>query len=749
MQKNRKIDEAKNEASPYYSAIAPYGDLGDRDDTFSITEIFGLLRRRWEIVVIIAMIGTALAAGFGYSRPLTYSTTATLLIEPENRIVDLDSVVDGVGSDAIAIETQVNLLKSQGFLQGFVQSKQKQDANKRQLDSVLEQLKLPTTSLLATNIKTAAYQDQHSAAGVKSKPTDLNVNSITRGLTVAQQGRSYLINISFSSTDAKEAAVIANDLAQHYIIEQTARRRQITSDASSVLGDRLAALKQELLDAEQAVESYRQSNLMPDASNIDVASEQIADLTTLVIEARADRMEKEARLAYIQRLKGNGDSLESLTEVIQSPYMASLWDADSGLRGRSAELKLELGDNHPMIKSIASERKEIKERISWETQRIVANTQNELDVLAAREKSLSDDINRMTSSNNQAGIQLRILEGDAQASRRIYEDFLVRFKETNQQEAVIQANTRLVAEAQIPGAPSNRSPLSYALLGLVGSSALGFGLAFLRDKTDRSLRSAKEITKELGLSCLGLVPHMSRGQLNGKKIHEYLTARPVSVYAESIRAIHTKLSIMDPESAPKTIQVTSSLPQEGKTTFAVSLAAMLAIDGRRTILLDLDLRHPSVGREITLDNCASADSFLRGEERFDPSLVQHDKETGCYILGVKSAVNDPARLLRSASLANLIEALRVEYELIIIDGPPSLGLSDSKVLLAHTDALLFVVQWNETSIENAADSVHELQNCNAPIAGAVLTRVNVKKQKRYGYHGLDNYYGKHANYYKN
>lgn len=748
MKEDRKIDEGHRDAAPYYSAIAPYGDLGDHDEGYGVLEIIALLRRRWEFILVPALIGSIAATWYGYSRPVAYTATATLLIEPENKIVDHESVVDGVGSDAIAIETQMKLIQSDGFLRGFIREKLDPSSTLAEINPLLESLKFPVkTSSHRSETGLQASPAQNPDAEAEAK--EWSVRSIQAGLNVTQQGRSYLINVGFSSSNPLEAADIANALAEHYIDDQTSRRRQITSEANDVLGDRLDALKSELVEAEQAVEQYRQSNVLLDAGNFDVNSEQIADLTSLIVETRADRMEKETRLAYIKRLKAKGESLESLTEVINSPQMAAIWSADSVLQGQLAELGLEFGDNHPKILSLRAEREEIKARLSWEIERIIANTENELDVLLTREKSINSDIARMTTTNNEAGIELRILEGNALASRRIYEDFLVRFKETRQQEAVIQANTRLIANAYAPSSPSGRNPLVYALLGLVGSSALGFGMAILRDKTDRNLRSAKEISKELRLPCLGLVPLMSQTQLKNRKLHQYVIAKPVSVYAESLRAIYTKLSLMEPDSPHKVIQITSSLPQEGKTTFAVSLASLLAIDGRRTILLDLDLRHPSVGREIVLDDCISADSFLRGDMKFDPTLIQRDKKSGCYILGVKSAVNDPSRLLRSDALDHLLKALRAEYDQIIIDGPPSLGLSDSKALISHSDLLVFVVQWNKTSIENAVDAIEELKGCKANIAGAILTQVDFNKQKRYSYHGLDNYYGKHEDYYNN
>ncbi len=253
----------------------------------------------------------------------------------------------------------------------------------------------------------------------------------------------------------------------------------------------------------------------------------------------------------------------------------------------------------------------------------------------------------------------------------------------------------------------------------------------------------------LKLPCLGQVPFMDKGRRKGKKLHEYLLEKPVSAYAESIRSIYTKLSMQEGHESAKVIQIVSSLPAEGKTTFAVSLATVLKLDGKKTLLIDLDLRHPSVGREIEdLKGTQSFDAFLRGDSGFIPEMMY--KSDKCSdVIGVKSSVDDPASVLRSKRLRGFMKHFRKLYDYIIIDSAPSLGLSDSKEIMKYTDTMLFVIKWNETSIDEAKDAIDELKSCKADIGGVVLTQVNVKHQKRYGYRGIDEYYGKNENYYKN
>jgi capsular exopolysaccharide synthesis family protein len=348
----------------------------------------------------------------------------------------------------------------------------------------------------------------------------------------------------------------------------------------------------------------------------------------------------------------------------------------------------------------------------------------------------------------EASVELRLLEQKAAASQNIYEDFLRRLKETQEQEAVIRANARIVAKATVPQQPSGTGLSTFLLLGFVGSSVLGCGLAYLRDRTDRRIRTSLDVVNSLDAPCLSLVPFVKASKRDNLKLHDYIKNKPLSIYAEAVRSAHTQLRLNNGVEATQVIQITSTFPQEGKTTLAASLATSLVIDGFSTLLIDLDLRHPSVGREMDITEANCLLSYLYGEVPLDQLVLKSSSRRGCDIIAVKKRSKAPSRALASKRLTHLLEVMRTRYDRIIIDGTPSLGLSDAKMTLCHADATLFVVHWDKTSTDDAKNALNELRGCHAKLCGIVVTQVELGRYSRYGYGGIGGYYNKYGQYYE-
>ena len=667
----------------------------------------------------------------------------------------MQAVVAGLNPEAASVETQLKLLTSHDFLRDVVEqtyTPHQLEAAMADKTSLAEAVAawIPKDLLIASGF---ADEQPLIAPEVSAEMArEAKVDQIADNLSASQSGRSYMIAVRYTSGSPSEAARVANAVADRYLEEQLDRKLAGTRKATDWLETRLSELEGELRHAEQAVERYRADHKLLDSKGVDVSSSQMINLTNMLVQARAERSEKEARLRYVRSLQGKGQSLRTLSEVLESPLILTLMNQDADMQRREAELRTDYGDKHPIIQNIRADRAELKQRIDSEIRNIVNNTENEIEVLRQREASFDAEMSKLvgrSDEDSRAEIELRRLEREAQASRQIYESFLSRYKETREQQGIIEADARVVQQADVPDRPSNPSPVLFLAAGFVGSSMLGLLLAFLRERLDDAVRSGKEVERELGVPCVGLVPYLKKRQLRGHKhLHDYLFQMPLSTYAETVRSVFTSLRLANVDNPPQVIQITSSVPGEGKTTFAVSLATSLVQQGHKTVLIDLDMRHPSVKRELDIAKAGKLIPYMMGEVDIE-GAIQHDPGLGLDVIGVDATPPNPPRLLGSQRMRDLMTELRARYDYVVIDSTPVLGVSDSKAAMELADTVLFVVRWEHTTLDTAADAVKELRAVGADVSGVVITQVDVDQHARYGYGGIDGYYSKYKKYYTN
>lgn len=811
-QKSSVHDGASPYGSQYYGNY--YGGYGSGlDDTQGGLDVRGwlrFLRRRKLIILTVTAIGLVISIVMAMRKVPVYTAQAQVLIEGDQRIVDLGtSVADaGTGSSAndVAIRTEINLFKSGDLLGRLVERLYGHEIELARLEP--ETLAQPTqaswvqeavwtagawfadaglvstTAAGATDASASASADekgskvldhvwswagallpqgwlvappseQEVAALSPEQAADLvrkrRLSHVANGLRIQQLDRSMIISVAFSSPNPAEAARIVNALADLYVDQRLQQKKALTAGANEFLENRLVQLEQEVRQTEIAIEEFIRQNDVSTSTSIGVGNRQLDDLTSLLVESRATRKERETRLQFIEAQQARGGSMQALTEVLQSPYISSLWQEDGELRRQLAELRSIYRDEHPAIIDILEEREDVQRRMNDEVARVVQNLRNELRVAREREISIQADIDALMETSGSVGqneIELRRLEREADATRQIYESFLQRYKETREQQALVDANARVIERADPPSQPSSGNPNRIIATGGFLSLALGLGLAYLREKLDNGVRSGKEIEHAVGLPYLGLTPFLSTRHRKGRKIHEHMLAKPLSAYTESIRQLYTVLRLANVDKPPKVVQLTSSVPQEGKTTISVSLAIALAMDGKSTILVDGDMRHPSVERELAGKQGDCLVGYLQGDCELAEAIYTHE-QSGLDVLPVRQTPPNPARLIASGRMKSIIERLREDYDYVIVDSPPVLGMSDTKSLLEMADVALFVARWEHTTIDMVVDAVNELNACNADIIGVVVAQVDINKHSLYGYGGIDNHYSRYRKYYQN
>ena len=734
----------------------------EEPDGLDIRDLLAILKRRRRIIVSTVVLITAIATLIGLQITPKYTATALIMIDPrKERIVNVEEVLQGLNPDAAVVETQIKVLASRDHAERvmaalrlfddpeFIPERpgKGQDLVFRIDGPVAKVLSLlPRDFLIATRIAEEPIVQLEVEDPWQVR--EAAIEAFRDKLKVRQEGRSYVIAVSFTSVDPRKAARIANAVAQLYVDEQREAKVEATREASSWLAQRLEALRQEVERAEKAVEEYRAQYELVAVGGSSIKEQELLQLNRELSDARADLAEREAVLARVRELQRRGEGLDAVADVIQSPVIINLREQEALLVKEEAELRTYYGEKHPKMRNLLLEKEQLNEKIAREVKRIIRNLENDVAVARARVRELTSQLEALTAETEGQRaklVKLNELEREAQAARQLYETFLQRFMETREQADIVKSDVRIVSRAAPPESPSTPGPKLFAAVGFTASTMLGVLLALLRERLDSGLRSARDIERVLGLPTFGLVPRLEKLK-KGQRPHEYLLQKPLSAYAEAIRSVFTSLQLSDVDEPPKVVLITSSIPEEGKTTLAVSLATFAAQSSQKTLLVDLDLRHPNIQREFGFLPEAGFVEYMAGERRLE-EVIRRDERTGVDCLPIRRQAPNPTDLLGSRRMREMIQELRRFYDFIVIDSAPVLGVTDSRVIARVVDKVLFAVRWEKTDDKTAANALDALREARADVAGAVLTLVDVKKHAQYGYGDVGQYYGKYKRYY--
>lgn len=738
------------------------GPGADDDQGFLELDLMGLfrtLRKRLGLIVSVTLGLTALVMVVVLQQTPLYTASAQVLLDRQKmQVTDMEAVISGLPADSATVDSEVEILKSRALAERVVDR-----LNLMQDPEFNGALREPSFLLWID----PRFLLGELLALVSAEPAPVNeemraraerdgvVNSLLGSLNVTRQRLTYVINLSVTSEQPAKAARIANAYADTYILDQLEAKFDATRQANEWLSRRLSELRQQVQDSERAVEIFRTEQGLESSSGVTVSEQQMSELNAQLILARTALAEARAKYDRARQIRSSGGSIESMADVVQSGTISQLRQKQAELARELANLSSRYGPRHPEVVNAEAQRRDIEGQIGSEITRIIGSLQNNVSVAETRVASLEQslrDIRGETGESGQAMVQLRELEREAAANRAVYESFLNRFKETSQQQDLQVPDSRIISPATSPISPSHpRKALSFAL-ALVLSGMLGVGLAFLLEHVDNGLTTARDVEEALGLAHLVSVPlvPVEKGP-GGKplKPHDYLVQKPLSAFSESLRSLRSALQLSNVDNPPKVILFTSALPSEGKTTTSVSFARAAAASGLKVVLVDCDLRHPSVHKTFGLPTPTAGLVELLAE-RLDPEAVMiEDEKTSLRILPIATGTANPPDLMASSQMQLLIERLRGEYDLVVLDSAPVLPVSDSRVLSRIVDETVFVVRWSDTPKDAAQAAIRELRLYQSNIAGAILVAVDATKQAKYGYGDGGYYYGKYSRYYVN
>jgi polysaccharide biosynthesis transport protein len=750
-----KLSQADH-PNPERTAAVPQSGL-------PLRELLAILRRRRRAIFWVATSMTTVAVLIGLQVAKTYTATAQVMLEPrESRIVTAEKVAPGLpAEDSAIIETHIRLIQSRATLARAVD-----DLNLAS-DPRLVSSRTTRDRFVGGPVASLAgwlpdwMADQlpgrwAMAAGIATDATpgldpdtlrERAIDALQGNLKVAQSGRSYVLAISYAATRPQEAARIANGIADAYIDVQLDEKLSATRRASAWLGEQVERLRWRVFGSELAIEEFRAAHGLVDTDGAGQDSHQLAVISNSLIDARAERSAKEARLESLRAMRGTGHALESSPEVLSSPLILNLREREMDLLREEAQLSREYGEHHPRILELRAEQQRLADRIDHEIGNVIANLENDVALARSRERAHAEHLREargQSAVTGQAAVQLRELEREVTASRSLYETLLIRLKETEQQQEIVQADARLISPAQIPDVPSSPSPKLFAMVGFTASLVVGSILALILEQLDNTLRTGRQVEELLGLPSLGLVPKADAEA--GARLLGHMIDKPQSAYAEAVHDLHTQVCLVDVDRPPSAILLTSALPGEGKTSLAASLAVFAVQIGHRTLLVDLDLRRPAVAREFGAKPETDILAVLAGTVCFEDAIVQ-DPDTGVDLLAAGADHANPITLLTSKRLMAVLHQARERYDFVIIDTPPVLGLPDVKALSAAADAIVFVVQWDRTKRDAAAAALKQLADMAGKVCGVVLNQVDMKKHASYAYEDAAQYYHEYSKCY--
>jgi succinoglycan biosynthesis transport protein ExoP len=608
---------------------------------------------------------------------------------------------------------------------------------------------VPTTS---DEVPPAAEADKSAAAG---GPTTGVVNAFMTRLHVTIQERSNVIQVSFNSSRPKTAALVPNTIIQLYLAHGVSEKDKALAQESERLDNViLPALRQKMQASEFALAAYRQKSGLVSDQNPTVLGQELSETKAQLAIARARTAEAAVRLSQAQPAYPSG--VASPTTAAESPTLQRLREQEVNFEGQLAALRISLGANNPKTLQVAGQLKEVREGMRREGAGLVGRLKGELAAAQVTEAALNRKVAEFThqfAEVNGGDAQLQSLIGEADADRKAYERYLARSKELHSSMGHAQPDASLVSRADVPLNPSFPDTRTMVMVGATIGAGAGMVLVAMIPVLLGGLRSKDQVEDALGVKCLGLVPKLKRSRRRRSRAPELETAietfsllQPRSTaFGQAIRGAQLKLLSVDRRTDSQVVLVTAALPREGKTWAAVCLAASLAADGFRVVLVDCDLHRPTVHRMFDGPRGPGLTDYFSGDAAFD-EIVHIDRNSGVSYVPAGMALRKAAWRITSDRLRPLIDRLGENYSFIILDSAPVLAVSETILLSQIAQKTILVVKWGSTPPAVARHAAMQLLESGGAEIAVLLSMVNTRRAAKYGdpvaavYKRIEKYY---------
>lgn len=693
---------------------------GVEEKEFNLLDYWHVIaKRKWTVLGVFAIVALT-----GYLLALLevpmYRATATIQIErnsPGAVMAGVDTSVS-LPWDADFTETQFQLLTSRSMAERVAATLDPQD---------------PVFRVMSTTDPWSRLMAFLAGEAVEEDPGE-SVNAIDRralaglvrgGMSVNAVGKSSLAQIHFDSPSAELSAKVANAIAEAYIAGNMERRVGSTDYAKQFLQDQLDQTRVRLEESEKALAEFAQREQLFVGTGESLLSQEMEALNGALTAARQERIEAESNLRQIQGLGALSHPL-----LMQNAGVMALRETRNKLEAEYQEKLLTYKPAFPLMQQLRSQIEQLEKQLANEVAIVREGLRAAFDGAKQKEQVLAErveEVGKTLLDVQSRRASVTVLEREVETNRQLYDALLQRFKEVGITASVDANNISMVDPAMVPGGPYApdvpRSTMFAAMVGLF----IGVALAFLFEFLDDTLKRPEELERKLGVAVLGVIP-----KLDGTTVDEALEDTR-SAFSEAYRSVRTSLQFSSEEGVPRCLLVTSSSSGEGKSTTALTLARNLAQLGKRVLLIDADLRNPSLHRALGSENSIGLSNYLAGGIK-PAAAIRPTKQLRLTFIPAGPLPPNPAELLSGPKLVSLLSLASEKFDQVIIDGPPVMGLADSPILSNLASGTVLVVESGVTRVAMAKATVKRLATARSHLLGAVLTKFDAKVAG-YGYGG--------------